>query len=131
MRVRKSRKCLAVIGTLVILIGVSGVVRAQGAGSRVLRPEDPTQFLETSDAKTLRQTLGTVLDRMSQANAGSVIALYWNTRRFRKGRRRGKCPYQLLGLNLPSYEFWRILQRELAHESTLVAPQPMCRASPC
>lgn len=57
--------------------------------------------------------------------------LYWNTRRFRQGRRRGKCPYQLLGLNLPSYEFWRILQRELAHESTLAAPQPMCRASPC
>jgi len=37
-----------------------------------LRPEDPTPFLESNDALTLRQTLGTILDRLSQANGGAV-----------------------------------------------------------
>ena len=31
-----------------------------------------------------------------------------------KGRRRGQCPYQLLGLDLPSYDFWSLLEREAA-----------------
>ncbi len=57
--------------------------------------------------------------------------LYWNTRRFRKGPRRDKCPYQLLGLKLPSYEFWTILQGQMAHESTIATGPPLCRASPC
>jgi hypothetical protein len=36
--------------------------------------------------------------------------LYWNGRRFREGKRRGRCPYQLLGLKLPSYDPWALLQ---------------------
>jgi len=39
--------------------------------------------------------------------------LYWNTRVFRGGQRRGRCPYEHLGLNLPSYRFWSLLQDEL------------------
>jgi hypothetical protein len=45
--------------------------------------------------------------------------LYWNTRPFRTGRRRGKSPYQLLGLSLPSHDFWQLLNckpAELAQE---------------
>jgi hypothetical protein len=57
--------------------------------------------------------------------------LYWNTRRFRKGRRRGKCPYQLLGLKLPSYDFWSILQDEMTHAPTPGDPLPTSRAPPC
>ena len=57
--------------------------------------------------------------------------LYYNTRRFRKGPRRGKCPYQLLGLKLPTYEFWTILQGQMDHESAIATPRPLCRASPC
>jgi len=34
---------------------------------------------------------------------------YWNTRPFRTGRRRGKSPYQLLGLPLPTHDFWQLL----------------------
>jgi hypothetical protein len=49
--------------------------------------------------------------------------LYWNCRAFSGGRRRGRCPYQLLGLLLPTYDFQELLQRspeELAQElSTL------------
>jgi hypothetical protein len=35
--------------------------------------------------------------------------LYWNCRAFRGGKRRGRCPYEHLGLNLPSYRFWDLL----------------------
>lgn len=40
--------------------------------------------------------------------------LYWNTRPFRKGPRRGRCPYQWLGLDLPSYDFLALIQAEMA-----------------
>ena len=39
--------------------------------------------------------------------------LYWNTRVFRGGKRRGRCPYEHLGLDLPSYRFWGLLQDEM------------------
>jgi hypothetical protein len=35
--------------------------------------------------------------------------LYWNCRIFREGKRRGRCPYEHLGLKLPSYRFWDLL----------------------
>lgn len=38
--------------------------------------------------------------------------LYWNTRPFRCGKRKGRCPYEHLGLPLPSYDFWTILQNQ-------------------
>jgi hypothetical protein len=36
--------------------------------------------------------------------------LYWNCRGFREGQRKGRCPYELLGLKLPSYDPWALLQ---------------------
>ena len=39
--------------------------------------------------------------------------LYWNTRAFRGGKRRGRCPYEHLGLKLPSYGFWNLLDDEM------------------
>ena len=39
--------------------------------------------------------------------------LYWNTRAFRGGKRRGRCPYEHLGLKLPSYRFWDLLEGEM------------------
>jgi hypothetical protein len=38
--------------------------------------------------------------------------LHWNCRRFVSGKRRGKCPYEHLGLRLPSYDPWELLQRD-------------------
>jgi hypothetical protein len=35
--------------------------------------------------------------------------LYWNCRAFREGKRRGRCPYEHLGLKLTSYRFWDLL----------------------
>lgn len=38
--------------------------------------------------------------------------LYWNCRVFREGKRKGKSPYDLLGLKLPSSDWLRLLQMD-------------------
>jgi hypothetical protein len=35
--------------------------------------------------------------------------LYWNSHTFREGKRRQRCPYELLGLKPPSHRFWDLL----------------------
>jgi hypothetical protein len=39
--------------------------------------------------------------------------LYWNIRKFGGGKRKGHCPYELLGLKLPSYDFCALLKAEM------------------
>jgi hypothetical protein len=39
--------------------------------------------------------------------------LYWNCRAFGGGKRQGRCPYEHLGLDLPRYDFWSLLQEEM------------------
>ena len=36
--------------------------------------------------------------------------LYWNCRVFHEGKRKGQSPYDLLGLHLPSADWWHLLQ---------------------
>ncbi len=36
--------------------------------------------------------------------------LYWNCHTFRSGPRKMACPYQVLGLDLPTYDFWTLLE---------------------
>jgi hypothetical protein len=36
--------------------------------------------------------------------------LYWNCRRFRSGKRRARSPYELLGLSLPTTDWWQLLR---------------------
>jgi hypothetical protein len=38
--------------------------------------------------------------------------LYWNCRSFVAGQRRGRCPYEHLGLRLPTYDAWSLLRME-------------------
>lgn len=38
--------------------------------------------------------------------------LYWNCRRLQTGKRRGRCPYEILGMPLPSTDFWTLLRSE-------------------
>lgn len=40
--------------------------------------------------------------------------LYWNTRPFRSGPRVSRSPYQTLGLELPTFDFWELLHTEPA-----------------
>jgi len=51
--------------------------------------------------------------RMTQAML-DLKRLYWNCHRFAGGPRKDACPYQALGLNLPTFEFWRLLQNDPA-----------------
>jgi hypothetical protein len=36
--------------------------------------------------------------------------LYWNCRRLQTGKRRGQSPYEMLGVTLPSTDFWTLLR---------------------
>jgi hypothetical protein len=38
--------------------------------------------------------------------------LSWNCRDFAEGKRRGRCPYEHLGLRLPTYDAWALLQMD-------------------
>jgi hypothetical protein len=38
--------------------------------------------------------------------------LYWNCHEFRGGPRQKACPYQVLGLDLPTFDFWTVLQTD-------------------
>jgi hypothetical protein len=39
--------------------------------------------------------------------------LYWNMRRFRTGRRKGRSPYEILGVSLPTGSWWDLLNLPL------------------
>src|SRR5208282_3960672 len=96
---------------------VTGLLRTTVRASSVVESVNSVLRMHQSRHRTLNQGL---LD---------LKRLYWNTRQFRKGRRRGKCPYQLLKLELPSYDFWEILQSEMAQEPTRSDAQPKFQAA--
>jgi hypothetical protein len=73
---------------------LSGVVRASSAVECV----NSSVRMHQARHKNLSQEL---LD---------LKRLYWNCHPFREGKRRRSCPYQLLGLKLPSYDPWALLQ---------------------
>ncbi len=49
--------------------------------------------------------------RMSQAML-DLKRLYWNSHPFRSGPRKKVCPYQALGLELPTFDFWELLHAD-------------------
>jgi hypothetical protein len=49
--------------------------------------------------------------------------LYWNTRAFRSGPRKAVCPYQRLGLVLPTYDFWELLEADPARLTQQLSTQ--------
>jgi hypothetical protein len=51
--------------------------------------------------------------RMTQAML-DLKRLYWNCHRLKSGKRKDACPYQHLGLPLPSFDFWELLQADPA-----------------
>jgi hypothetical protein len=40
--------------------------------------------------------------------------LYWNCREYRGGKRKGRCPYEHIGLKLSTYDFWSLLRVEMS-----------------
>jgi hypothetical protein len=49
--------------------------------------------------------------RMTQAML-DLKRLYWNCHAFRSGPRKSACPYEILGLDLPTFDFWALLQSD-------------------
>jgi hypothetical protein len=77
---------------------VSGVLRQTVRASSAVECMNSVLRMHQSRHRTVTQGL---LD---------LKRLYWNCRAFREGKRRGRCPYQHLGLKLPSYHFGSVLQ---------------------
>jgi hypothetical protein len=77
-----------------------------------------TILRDTVRASSLVECMNSIL-RMHQSRHRTITPemldlkrLYWNCREFLGGKRRGKCPYKHLGLVLPSFDFWELLQPE-------------------
>ena len=51
--------------------------------------------------------------------------LYWNCRSFVSGKRRGACPYQHLGVSLPTYDWWKLLNQDGAESTQEVSSQKL------
>jgi hypothetical protein len=101
-------------------------VRAVAARPAPEEPEDaPARRVAAVLATTVRassavECLNGVL-RMQQARHKRMTQpmldlkrLSWNCHRFGSGPRRGRCPYQALGLSLPTYDFRELLQADPA-----------------
>jgi hypothetical protein len=72
--------------------------------------------MRTSWASSLVECVNSVA-RMQQARHRKMTQglldlkrLYWNLRRFRTGHRKGKAPYDLLGLKLPEMSLGEFLE---------------------
>jgi hypothetical protein len=75
---------------------------------------------DTYRASSSVECLNSVL-RMQQARHRRITQpmldlkrLYWNCRPFHSGPRQGRCPYRVLGLGLPTYDFWQLLHADPA-----------------
>ena len=64
--------------------------------------------------------------RMTQAML-DLKRLYWNSHPFRSGPRKDACPYQSLGLELPTFDFWELLQANPAELTQELSTQANAR----
>jgi hypothetical protein len=102
------------------------LVRA-AARNRELNAEERTSYdrvsavlSDTFRASSAVECMNSVL-RMQQSRHKQMTQpmldlkrLYWNCHAFRSGPRNNACPYEVLGLDLPTYDFWTLLQADPA-----------------
>jgi hypothetical protein len=100
------------------------LIRAVGR-DRVLNEEERASYervlavlSDTFRASSAVECINSVL-RMQQSRHKRMTQpmldlkrLYWNSHRFRSGPRKKACPYEALGLDLPTYDFWALLQTD-------------------
>jgi hypothetical protein len=92
---------------------------------RRLAPDWATAYRRVADVLSRTVRASSVVEcmnsvaRMHQARHRTLSQplldlkrLYWNCRPFATGKRRGRCPYEHLGLALPSYDWWSLLQTD-------------------
>jgi hypothetical protein len=100
------------------------LVRAVGRDRELTEPEQAsfdrvTAVLgDTFRASSAVECMNSVL-RMQQSRHKVMTQpmldlkrLYWNCHEFRGGPRKEACPYQVLGLDLPTFDFWTLLQSD-------------------
>jgi hypothetical protein len=102
----------------------TGLIRAAGR-DRELDAEERASYdrvsavlLDTFRASSAVECMNSVL-RMQQSRHKRMTQpmldlkrLYWNCHAFRSGPRKTASPYQVLGLDLPTYDFWTLLQAD-------------------
>jgi len=96
-----------VLGVVLAKAGAAGQIAIEGLQA-VLR--------QTWRASSLVEGINSVV-RMQQARHRRMTQglldlkrLYWNCRDFRCGKRKGKSPYQRLGVQLPAVTWWELLK---------------------
>jgi hypothetical protein len=103
---------------------LTGLVRAP-ARDRVLGPAERGSYdrvaavlKDTFRASSAVECMNSVL-RMQQSRHRRMTQpmldlkrLYWNCHAFRSGPRKDVSPYQALGLDLPTFDFWALLQTD-------------------
>ncbi len=100
------------------------LVRAVGRECELNEPEQASYdrvsavLQDTFRASSAVECMNSVL-RMQQSRHKVMTQpmldlkrLYWNCHEFRSGPRKKACPYQVLGLELPTYDFWTMLQAD-------------------
>lgn len=103
---------------------VLGFIRAVGrdcelsAEERISHDRVSSVLESTVRASSAVECMNSVL-RMQQSRHRRMTQpmldlkrLYWNCRPFRSGPRKDVCPYQALGLELPTSYFWELLQTD-------------------
>lgn len=103
---------------------LTGLIRAAGR-DRELGDEERASYDrmsavlgDTFRASSAVECMNSVL-RMQQSRHKRMTQpmldlkrLYWNCHRFRSGPRKEASPYQTLGLELPTFDFWALLQTD-------------------
>jgi hypothetical protein len=100
------------------------LIRAVGRNCRLSEEERGSYdrvsavVLDTFRASSAVECLNSVL-RMQQSRHKRMTQpmldlkrLYWNCHRFGGGPRKDACPYQSLGLELPTFDFWTLIQTD-------------------
>ena len=100
------------------------LVRAVGRECELTEPEQASYgrvsavLQDTFRASSAVECMNSVL-RMQQSRHKVMTQpmldlkrLYWNCHEFRSGPRKKACPYQVLGLDLPTFDFWTLLHTD-------------------
>jgi hypothetical protein len=121
------RGVLLAAGVVLALAGAEGVAAVAGV-QQVLA--------QAWRASSLVEGLNSVV-RMQQARHQrltpgllSLKRLYWNCRTFATGRRRGQTPYGLLGMALPTSDWWELLKLPALSQRVARAGPLPCANSP-
>jgi hypothetical protein len=114
---------------LAALVGAVGRDRALTEEERASYDRVAAVLEATCRASSAVECLNSVL-RMQQSRHRRMTQpmldlkrLYWNCRPFCSGPRKDVCPYQALGLELPTYDFWELLHTDPARLTQQLSTQ--------